>query len=60
MKKYYILFIMENNIKGYLYEELIKNYIINDLDKQAYLWSFTPENILIKNKEVDIILESNE
>jgi superfamily II DNA or RNA helicase len=40
---------MENNIKGYLYEEQIKNYIINDLNKPAYLWSFTPENILIKN-----------
>jgi superfamily II DNA or RNA helicase len=40
---------MENNIKGYLYEEQIKNYIINDLNKQAYLWSFTPENILIEN-----------
>jgi predicted helicase len=40
---------MENNIKGYLYEEQIKNYIINDLNKPAYLWSFTPENILIEN-----------
>jgi len=40
---------MENNIKGYLYEEQIKNFIINDLNKQAYLWSFTPENILIDN-----------
>jgi hypothetical protein len=24
-----MLFIMENNIKGYLYEEQIKDYIIN-------------------------------
>ena len=44
-----MLFIMENNIKGYQYEEQIKNYIINDLNKPAYLWSFTPENILIEN-----------
>ena len=40
---------MKNDIKGYLYEEQIKNYIINDLNKPAYLWSFTPENILINN-----------
>ena len=36
-----------NNIKGYLYEKQIKDYIINYLDKPAYLWSETPETILI-------------
>ena len=39
-----------NNItKGYLYEKQIKNYIINYLDKQAYLWTETPETILIES-----------
>ena len=40
---------MNNKIKGDLYELQIKNYIINELNKPAYLWSETPENILIKN-----------
>lgn len=39
-----------NNItKGYLYEKQIKDYIINHLDKQAYLWAETPETILIES-----------
>ena len=40
---------MDNIIKGTLYEKQILNYIINKLDKKAYLWSDCPENILIKN-----------
>jgi superfamily II DNA or RNA helicase len=40
---------MDNIIKGTLYEKQILNYIINNLDKNAYLWSDCPENILIKN-----------
>jgi hypothetical protein len=35
-------------IKGKLYEIQIKNYIINELNKDAYLWEHTPEDILIK------------
>ena len=39
-----------NNItKGYLYEKQIKDYIINHLDKLAYLWAETPETILIES-----------
>jgi superfamily II DNA or RNA helicase len=33
--------------KGYLYEVQIRDYIINSLNKPAYLWSDTPETILI-------------
>jgi superfamily II DNA or RNA helicase len=40
---------MDNIIKGTLYEKQILNYIINILNKKAYLWSDCPENILIKN-----------
>ena len=40
---------MNNYEKGYKYEKEIKNYIINDLKKNAYLWSETPETILIEN-----------
>jgi len=47
-----------NNItKGYLYEKQIKDYIINHLDKPAYLWAETPETILI---EAGIIGTHNE
>jgi hypothetical protein len=46
-KLIYTLILMENNIKGYLYELQIRDYIINELNKQAYLWSDTPETILI-------------
>jgi len=38
-----------NNNKGYLYEIQIRDYIINNLGKMAYLWSHTPENILIEH-----------
>lgn len=39
---------MDNQIKGKLYEIQIKNYIINELNKDAYLWEHTPEDLLIK------------
>ena len=37
-----------NKLKGDAYEVQIKNYIINELNNQAYLWTETPENILIE------------
>jgi superfamily II DNA or RNA helicase len=37
-----------NKLKGDAYELQIKNYIINELNNQAYLWTETPENILIQ------------
>ena len=40
---------MENQIKGYLYEIQIRDYIINCLKNPAYLWNDTPETILIQN-----------
>jgi superfamily II DNA or RNA helicase len=40
---------MNNYEKGYKYEKQIKNYIINNLHKNAFLWSETPETILISN-----------
>jgi len=40
---------MNNIIKGTLYEKQVLNYIINNLNKKAYLWSYCPENILIHN-----------
>uniref|UniRef100_A0A6C0EFK8 Helicase ATP-binding domain-containing protein n=1 Tax=viral metagenome TaxID=1070528 RepID=A0A6C0EFK8_9ZZZZ len=36
-----------NKLKGDAYELQIKNYIINELNNKAYLWTETPENILI-------------
>jgi hypothetical protein len=38
-----------NKEKGYLYEIQIRDYIINSLNKPAYLWSHTPETILLEN-----------
>lgn len=35
-----------NKIKGDKYEIQIVDYIINILDKEAYLWSKCPESIL--------------
>ena len=37
-----------NKLKGDAYELQIKNYIINELNNKAYLWTETPENILIE------------
>jgi predicted helicase len=39
-----------NKIKGDLYELFTKNYIINNLNKEAYLWKEIPEKILIDAK----------
>jgi hypothetical protein len=36
-----------NKQKGDIYEIYIRDHIINDLNKQAFLWSHTPEIILI-------------
>ena len=33
--------------KGYKYEVFVKNHIINNLNKEAYLWKDIPEKILI-------------
>jgi hypothetical protein len=40
---------MNNKIKGDKYELQIKNYIINELNKNAYLWNEAPETILINS-----------
>ena len=40
---------MDNQTKGYLYEVQIRDYIINELNTPAYLWSDTPETILIEH-----------
>ena len=40
---------MNNYLKGLNYEIQIRDYLINKLNKQAYLWKDTPENILINN-----------
>jgi hypothetical protein len=37
-----------NKIKGDLYEIYVRNHIINDLNKPAYLWSDIPDELLIK------------
>ena len=47
----------ENQIKGYQFEIQIRDYIINELNNIAYLWSDVPENILI---EACIINSHNE
>ena len=38
---------MNNHIKGIEYEIQTRDYIINSLNKNAYLWEDTPETILI-------------
>jgi hypothetical protein len=40
---------MNNQEKGLLYEKYVKNFIINNIHKNAYLWNECPENILIEN-----------
>jgi len=40
---------MNNQDKGLLYEKYVKNFIIQQLGKNAYLWNECPENILIAN-----------
>jgi hypothetical protein len=36
-----------NKIKGDEYEVFVKNYITNNLNKEAYLWKDIPEKILL-------------
>ena len=48
---------MENYKKGLVYEIQIRDYIINNLHKQAFLWKDTPESFLINN---GIILNHNQ
>ena len=40
---------MNNQDKGLLYEKYVKDFIIQRLGKNAYLWNECPENILIDN-----------
>ena len=40
---------MNNQEKGLLYERYVKDFIISNLYKNAYLWNECPENILIEN-----------
>ena len=40
---------MNNREKGLLYEKYVKDFIIQQLGKNAYLWNECPENILIAN-----------
>jgi superfamily II DNA or RNA helicase len=39
--------------KGYKYEVFVKNHIINNLNKEAYLWKDIPERILIDSKLIN-------
>jgi superfamily II DNA or RNA helicase len=39
----------QNQLKGYQYEIQIRDYIINKLNKKAYLWSDCPETLLINS-----------
>jgi len=38
-----------NKVKGANYEFQIRDYIINSLNKKAYLWNDVPELILINS-----------
>ena len=44
---------MNNQEKGLLYEKYVKDFIIQKIGKNAYLWNECPENILIDNALVD-------
>jgi superfamily II DNA or RNA helicase len=44
---------MNNQEKGLLYEKYVKDFIIQKIGKNAYLWNECPENILIENALVD-------
>jgi superfamily II DNA or RNA helicase len=43
---------MSRQEKGLLYERYVKDFIIQNLGKNAYLWNECPENILISHKLV--------
>lgn len=38
-----------NKLKGDLYEDYVRDHIMKNLNKQAFLWKDTPEEILIKS-----------
>lgn len=40
---------MDSRLKGFIYEKYVKNHILSNLNKKAYLWNETPATILIKN-----------
>ncbi len=40
---------MDLQTKGLLYEIQIRDHIINKLNKPAYLWSETPETLLLEH-----------
>jgi superfamily II DNA or RNA helicase len=44
---------MNNQEKGLQYEKYVRDFIIHDLGKNAYLWNECPENILIENALID-------
>jgi superfamily II DNA or RNA helicase len=44
---------MNNQEKGLLYEKYVKDFIIQKIGCNAYLWNECPENILIENNLVD-------
>jgi superfamily II DNA or RNA helicase len=44
---------MNNQEKGLLYEKYVKDFIIQKIGKNAYLWNECPENILIENALID-------
>jgi superfamily II DNA or RNA helicase len=44
---------MNNQEKGLLYEKYVKDFIIQKIGCNAYLWNECPENILIDNALVD-------
>jgi superfamily II DNA or RNA helicase len=44
---------MNNQEKGLLYERYIKDFIIQKIGGNAYLWNECPENILIENALID-------
>ncbi len=48
---------MDNQIKGFEYEKFIRDYIIKEYNVECYLWSETPETLLI---EKNIIGSHNE
>lgn len=37
---------MNNHTKGLLYEKYVRDFIINNLNKNAYLWNECPEDLL--------------
>ena len=44
---------MNNHTKGLLYEKYVRYFIINNLNKNAYLWNECPEDLLIEKKLIN-------